>query len=322
MNLKKISIQLLLSSILPVAVFANDCVMCKTTDGATFNKNLEQISTILGKTTLKDGFYLTNYNLKIDAECAQRMKISDLENFYRKTMLEGTACIDKLTNTNFGSKENPNSTCFQKLFADKDNPPKLLCGGWPFGKDVWAVGSFPGSSKRHPYLWLGPEMSNLSKSNPSELKAIIFHEMLHNCGHTHSEGIEITYTCEQCCFADEISEDLRKSACNICGGKYSDENDPNYIKDLLKWAKVRSRWRQDMLQRVFLTAKRSQNKETFKLILEDINLVSSEQQALIKLFENQNPQQKKELLNEFRYKFKTNIDANTHLKSLLEWIER
>ncbi|MBC7429753.1 MAG: hypothetical protein H7336_14145 [Bacteriovorax sp.] len=302
--------------------FARDKVDCLSTPNFDFNKILDQISTGLGKTSLKDGFYLTGYNLKIDADCANRIKIPDLEKFYRNTMAEGTACMDRLTSSGIGKLGSVNNQCLVKLFENKSNPPKLLCGGWPFGNDIWAVGSFPGSSKRHPYLWLGPNITKLIKDDPMELKATIFHEMLHNCGYTHSEGMEIPYTCEQCCFSNDLSADRKKSACNICGGKYSNEEDPAYIKDLFHWSKLHLSWGNDMRQRVYLTSMRSGDKQTFVLVINELNITNEQKDFLVKVFEAKDPAVKKTMLTDFSKKYQEAIPANLPLKSLLEWMNR
>ncbi|MBC7714718.1 MAG: hypothetical protein H7177_15335 [Rhizobacter sp.] len=302
--------------------FALDAKNCDQTPNFDFNKVLDQISKGLGKTTLKDGWYLTNYNLKIESDCTTRMKIPDLEKFYRNTMAEGTACMDRLSKKGIGKLGSVNNQCLVKLFEDKSNPPKLLCGGWPFGNDVWAVGSFPGSSKRHPYLWLSPNITKLAKENPLELQATIFHEMLHNCGYTHSEGIEIPYTCEQCCFSNDISADRKQSACNICGGKYSNEEDPAYIKDLFHWSKEHLSWGNDMRQRVYLASMRSKNTKTFTLVVNELGLASDQKNTLLKIFETKDAVARKNMLKDFSNKYATDAQKNLPLKSLLEWMNR
>jgi hypothetical protein len=316
-----ISILFLLTLLVSSKVYA-DIINCASAPNFDFNKMLDQLSAGVSKTTLKDGFYQTSYNLKIDADCTSRMKIADLEKFYRNTMAEGTACLDRLTKSGVGNLGSVNNACLMKLFEDKTNPPKLLCGGWPFGKEIFAVGSFPGSSKRHPYLWLGTEIVKLYKAKPLELKATIFHEMLHNCGFTHSEGMEIAYTCEQCCFADDITKDQKQSACNICGGKYSSEADPKYIAELFQWSRPYPNWSNDMRQQVYLTALNTKKSSTFILLLDEIKVQAEQKEMLLKIFEEKNLENKKTLLSEFKVKNQDELSKKLPLKSLIEWMNR
>lgn len=239
------------------------------------------INNALSNIKAVNGYFVTSYNLKIDEDCKSRMPIKSLENFYRNTMAEGTQCLKKLSS--IGGEGLKNISCFEKLFQEKENPPKLLCGGWPFGNDIAAVGSFPGSSKRHPYLWLSPNISKEVYKNPVELKATIFHEMLHNCGYTHSEGIEIPYTCEECCFNSKLDDKKKAHACNICAGKYQNENDVEYVQALLAWSKDYPNWGSQMRSRTFEIALRNGNKESLNVILKDINLSEAQGSELAKI---------------------------------------
>lgn len=242
------------------------------------------IENVIANTKPVNGYVLTSYNLKIEENCKERIPLKDLENFYRITMSEGVQCLKNLSQGPEGQK---NIKCFETLFADKENPPKLMCGGWPFGKDIYAVGSFPGSSKRHPYLWLSPDTSKLIKSNPKELKATIFHEMLHNCGYIHSEGIEVPYTCEECCFNNSLAADKKKNACNICAGKYQDDKDPQYVAELLGWSKDYPGWGRDMRTKVVYDAIDKKSNDNMAQILNETLLTISQKKELTEiLFSN------------------------------------
>ncbi len=297
--------------------YAANEIVCDKQIEFDFEKEIKKIGDVLSKVTLKNGFYQTGYNLKIDEDCSKRVKISELEKFYRATMAEGTMCLSKLSQ--YGKLGNENNACLLKLFEDKQNPPKILCGGWPFCKDIYAVGSFPGSSKRHPYLWLSPSTTQLMKTDPRELKATIFHEMLHNCGFTHSEGIEVTYTCEECCFNKSLSKDKLASACKICAGKYENEYDIEYQKDLINWSKDYPGWGKDMRQQVYMAATKSKSLESFNLLLDQVTQDASEREALTLIFKSPDENSKKKLALEFEEKFKNSIAINPKLSSLSKW---
>lgn len=315
-NMKTTFIFLFIICLLTVDASAQ-VITCKNQHDFDFEKQLSSIGNILGKVTLKDGFYKTAYNLKIEEDCNKRVKISDLEKFYRETMSEGTLCLSRLNK--IGKLGDQNNSCLMKLFEDKQNPPKILCGNWPFCKDIYAVGSFPGSSRRHPYLWLSPSTTALMKTDPRELKATIFHEMLHNCGYTHSEGIEVTYTCEECCFNKSLSKDKLASACKICAGKYDSEYDIAYQKDLINWSKDYPGWGKDMRQQIYMAANRSKNLESFNLLLDQITMVKEEREALINIFKTNDENEKKKLAEEFDLKFQKSIQLNSKLASLSKW---
>lgn len=268
---------------------------------------------------LKNGYYLTDYNLKIESDCNSRMPIKKISAFYSETMKEGRACLTNLSSQGgIGPQIN---SCFDQLFADKKNPPKLLCGGWPFGKEIGAVGSFPGSSKRHPYLWLGPRLSELVQSNPNELRAIMFHEMIHNCGYLHSEGLEIAYTCEECCFNKKLPLDKKESACRICAGKYENEFSLDYQKDLLKWSQDYKTWGRDMRRSVFMAANKKGNLESFELLISFITSEEKEKSVLRPIFLAKSAQNKKELILDFERTFPSSLASNEKLQQLIEWFK-
>lgn len=268
---------------------------------------------------LKNGYYLTDYNLKIEADCSERVPVNKLSQFYQMTMNEGRACLARLTN--YGDQGNQINSCFDQLFTDKKNPPKLMCGGWPFGNDIGAVGSFPGSSKRHPYLWLGPRLKNLLQNDPNELKSMVFHEMIHNCGYLHSEGIEAAYTCEDCCFNKNLASDKKEIACRICGGAYKNEFDIEYQKSLLIWSSDSLVWGRDMRRNVFMAANKSQRLDSFELLLSHITNNEKEKQFLRPIFLERSQQTKKNLISEFEQNFMMTLTSNIKLQQLIEWFK-
>lgn len=267
----------------------------------------------------KDGFYLDSKNLKIESDCNERIPVRDLSRFYHQTMSEGRKCLDTLS---IETKSKPKiNLCFDQLFADRTNPPKLLCGSWPFGKEIGAVGSFPGSSKRHPYLWLGPKSTELYLSNHKELKSIIFHEMIHNCGYLHSEGIELAYTCEECCFNNKLSVSKKESACRICSGIYSDEFNLDYQRDLLNWSRAYVTWGRDMRRSVFMAATKNKNIDSFELLLSEIIISEKEKGTLRTLFLTPNKPQQQNLIAEFEKLFAASLEKNEKLAQLIEWFK-
>ncbi len=104
----------------------------------------------------------------------------------------------------------------------------------------------------HPYMSINPghpkKAGAGTKEEVAELKKTLFHEQLHNLGIKHGEGIEISYTCETCCFdidtegksaSDiEAAKKQKEVSCKICGGGYSGASDKNYITDYMEWGKL------------------------------------------------------------------------------------
>lgn len=254
---------------------------CHSSKSSDIEKFFQTMNASLGQTKLEKGFYLTAYNLKIEENCKERMPIKTLESFYRKTMAQGEACLEGLSK--FGPEPQKNLSCLKALFDDKKNPPKIFCGGWPFGNDISAVASFPGSSKRHPYLWLSPHISKLYKSDPQELSATIFHEMLHNCGHQHSEGMEIPSTCEECCFNTKLEASKKQSACNVCAGKYASENEVGYAKDILNWSKDYPNWGPTNRMRLIQVGVDNRNLALLKVVIAESELKKIDQEKLVEI---------------------------------------
>lgn len=267
----------------------------------------------------KDGFYLDDKNLKIETDCKERLPVRELSRFYHQTMQDGKKCLKDLSTS--GPVGEQIISCFDQLFADQGNPPKLLCGSWPFGKEIGAVGSFPGSSKRHPYLWLGPKLPDLYRHNPQELKSIIFHEMIHNCGYLHSEGLEIAYTCEECCFNKILPSDRKDSACRICSGKYENEFSLDYQRDLLNWSQGYKTWGRDMRRSVFMAATKKENLNSFELLLSYVTVVEKEKSFLRPIFLSRSAQNKKALILEFEGTFASSLSSNDKLQQLIEWFK-
>jgi len=259
------------------------------------------IGDALGRTTLRHGFYRTAYNLRIEESCKERLPIARLERFYRETMAKGEACLQRLAPQGPAAREN--LACLARLFQDQQNPPKILCGGWPFGNDITAVASFPGSSKRHPYLWLSPQVTGLMTSDPNELAATIFHESLHNCGHIHSEGIEITWTCEDCCFGDKLTDSRRKSACRICQGDYPDENNVGYGRDLINWSRGYQNLSVTMLRRLLEVSRDQKNTALAEEVFKEFPGTSAQRRELLQSWLLAAPAERKAALQKLAREF-------------------
>lgn len=97
----------------------------------------------------------------------------------------------------------------------------------------------------HPFVSINPKIKTSifgaiinGPNSKKEMEGIIFHEMIHNFGYTHGNGIEITYGCETCCFSDK--KDATEYACNLCKGNYISDQDPKYLRDLALYSKYAS----------------------------------------------------------------------------------
>jgi hypothetical protein len=63
----------------------------------------------------------------------------------------------------------------------------------------------------------------------------LFHELFHNLGYKHGEGIDFPYLCDSCCFPDKglsANDALKARTCEMCAGKTLAPSRRDYISAL------------------------------------------------------------------------------------------
>lgn len=185
------------------------------------------------KPSEKDGLLITDFGFAISPSCIAKYGEEKILANLRESILEGTACMLKNAK---GPMAEITIQRLGSLLSNNKNPVKLYCDKSGCWDGTAALGSLP-TSKDHPYIHLSPLYPYLD--NSKHFKAIIFHELMHNCGYNHNHSVDLSTLCQYCCFQNNsgINANAIESACTICGGKYKEANDPEYIAELAKWAK-------------------------------------------------------------------------------------
>jgi len=194
-----------------------------------------------------DDFYSIE-NFQIHKSCKKQFGKKTISKVISNATKQGLSCLTKI------AKEEKKSKKQIELFnllnrmdsALKDNSwnVTVMCNNTKYFKKneetkksdaLAAATAGPGifQGVPHPVISISPHLktgwgSNISKD---ELTSVFFHEMLHNYGYTHQDGIDTVYGCEVCCFPKNFKKESITAACNVCKGNYSGELDKKYIKD-------------------------------------------------------------------------------------------
>lgn len=164
----------------------------------------------IGDTTKNDNFFDKESCKSIDSVARSKV-ISD-------TFNEAFACLSR------EEMDRPHVRIIRaqliNLFADKMRLPKIYCGS--------VNGDSISRGRAAAYATLPPESPTIRvsdavvegiKKNSREARSVIFHELLHNCGHDHTFGSEFdrVYACERCCFPNPNNTPRHFNlACEIC----------------------------------------------------------------------------------------------------------
>lgn len=223
------------------------------------------------------GFYPTGVGIKIENECLQKWG-SSFEKTVKDTVHQGMRCLNALGKKSKTSMNGAQRNAFGLSQLFQGDKISLVCSDKSYDwKNVNAYASasknekIKGKNISHPFVVLNPSYPKEALAKRAEeskqIKATIFHEMLHNLGYRHSESIEFSYTCETCCFTEGKSA-ARNVACKICMGNYSNEFDPNYLEDFVAFGRETSN-ESFALSMVLRTAKiRKKNLDSISLIAE------------------------------------------------------
>lgn len=177
------------------------------------------------------GYYELGMGLAVDQSCFKVYPQKEIAGVFQKMLVRGLSCMKKVER---GENVKRDLDSFVKLLSNRANLPKIECDK-PLPDVAYAIGSSPGSSRNHPYIYLSQMGNKEFKEKPAFFQGVVFHELLHNIRYFHHpDDMEVTSACEECCFG-EMTGDKKANACNICGGVYETISDPEYLKALLNW---------------------------------------------------------------------------------------
>ena len=242
-----------------------DCVNC-TGPGLPTEQNmllrLAKDSRGAAEELFVGDFQKTSFGYDVQKACLERWG-KGFTGLLKEAMNTGFQCLKKLSDGNKKNAVKPDGagTNLTNLnFLLEKKRVTVACNqkdykGW---EGTAAHASISDADKieslgiKHPYMSINPshpkKAGAATKEEAAELKKTLFHEQLHNLGIKHGEGIEISYTCETCCFeidtegksaSDiEAAKKQKEVSCKICSGGYAGVSDKKYIEDFMEWGKL------------------------------------------------------------------------------------
>ncbi|MFN8370336.1 MAG: hypothetical protein U0T83_06890 [Bacteriovoracaceae bacterium] len=212
-------------------------------------KTLNQfaLETLTITSQLKSGFLQTNFGYRIDDECLQKWGKNFLPTV-EKMAKEGIQCLKDLhtktgeTRKITGALKN----AYELSSLLQKNSVTLVCSeteNYDWVKTVAHASTnhqdtIIKPNTAHPFISINPKLpESKRKGDYEELLATLFHEQLHNLGMQHFEGIEYFYSCEDCCFNNDLKSEVKARSCKICSGNYKNEVDEQYVEDFIQYAK-------------------------------------------------------------------------------------
>ncbi|WP_419173134.1 hypothetical protein [Halobacteriovorax sp.] len=189
--------------------------------------------------------------VQIHKSCLDNLGDEKFPRMLRNALDKGLSCLSDLASQDKDKSMKGEISNLLNFFniqlSGKVNPTKFICHNKNYNWNNGVVGYASTSEVeikslgiKHPFVSLNPKMEKSFfggiKNGPStdELEGVMFHEMIHNFGYRHGTGVDTSYGCEACCFGNDKA---KKYACNICVGKYKDEMDSAYIRDMALMSK-------------------------------------------------------------------------------------
>lgn len=177
------------------------------------------------------GYYEMGLGLSVDQSCFKIYPQNIIPKIFQQMLVTGLSCMKKNAASENAARD---LESFKKLLTNKSNLPKIECDK-PLPDVAFAIGSSPGTSRNHPYIYLSKIGNEDFKLKPDFFKGVVFHELLHNIRYFHHpDDLEVTSACEECCFGEKKGES-KTQACKICGGGFNDLKDPAYLRALIIW---------------------------------------------------------------------------------------
>ncbi|MEQ1721784.1 MAG: hypothetical protein ABL930_01320 [Pseudobdellovibrio sp.] len=164
-----------------------------------------------------EGAYsITSFGPAVHESCLKKFG-KEFPSLLQSTLRNGLNCLSRLDGP--GSREN--LTKIASILENKQNPLKLRCNV-PIHDGALAMAKIPGQEG-----FPGIDFSPTEKFEEKNLRGLIFHELLHNCGHLHvPEDVEYMYACPNCCEDKPINKD--RASCKICRGDFRNTNTFEY----------------------------------------------------------------------------------------------
>lgn len=177
------------------------------------------------------GYFEMGLGLSVDQSCFKLYPEKELSKIFQEMLVTGLTCMKKNAVSEAALRD---LKSFKELLSNKSNLTKIECDK-PLPDVAFAIGSSPGSSRNHPYIYLSKIGNADFKLKPNFFKGVVFHELLHNIRYFHHpDDLEVTSACEECCFGEKNGAS-KAEACKVCGGGYNNLKDPNYLKALITW---------------------------------------------------------------------------------------
>jgi len=180
--------------------------------------------------------FTTSYGHKIDEGCFDIYGKKAFLKVVQKAVTQGAACLQKLNTAQ--SLEHLHK--ISDLLEGRFGGPKIDCTSGGSRGQSWEGAALARGAVGKGEIWLRPDYKEKyfdkepsSSEAEQKLSSTLFHEMLHNIGYPHNEGVEYVYTCQRCC--NRLSKDsqaVTQAACNICKTSYGPDNQLDYLKEI------------------------------------------------------------------------------------------
>ena len=197
----------------------------------------------------------TDIGFRVTNSCFEKWGPGEFNEILHGAVREGTRCLLDLQEKGKGDAPEGVTNALRNALVLESlrqrSPVFLTCEQEDFD---WGEGAAQVQGKasvspldpEHPLVSLNPDFpktdtadSGRRELEAEEVKALLFHEHLHNLGYAHGEDIEYSFACEACCFSNPEEWIYPKSkllACRICTGGYRDRHDPRFLRDLVEFA--------------------------------------------------------------------------------------
>lgn len=172
---------------LPLADVLNQTnAECKTGAQSTVFGQIEALKPLINElliTERNDQFVVTSFGAKIETSCLKQHG-DDFPQLVQQSLRENINCLADLG----GNGSHENIAKIASLLENKKRPWKIICSdkeAFEGISNTKGLGSVEGIHADFPWIKLNPDLEG---SNPKALRGLIFHEILHNCGHIHAPG--------------------------------------------------------------------------------------------------------------------------------------
>ena len=215
------------------------------------NKFISELAS--GVINTENDFSYFSEKFKVHESCIDKWGKSTTKRMISNVFKKGISCLENLAQKKINNESVPEVYLILNRFnlhqQGKLKPTSLIChevkGDWKRSRAKSSSREYLSEGMRltpeglaeihHPFITVSPEIENglfgfNMKLNENELTGIIFHELIHNYGFLHGDGIDLSYACETCCFEGNMK--AKEVACRVCTGAYTTDDDANYLLDI------------------------------------------------------------------------------------------